>query len=457
MKTKWPLAAGVVVLGAAALALAALAVLRLEGEKPALALEGVSGPLYLGKSAEFTVKASDTGSGLRQIAVTLQKDGREIPLARREVEAGGLLGLPAATAEAVAVRIDPAALGLSDGQALLRLQASDRSWRNWWHGTLAAVEHEVFIDTKPPAIEVLSKEHYVNQGGTGLVVYRLSEACPRSGVRVGARFYPGAAGYFADRGLHLAFFALSHQDGPGTEVALEAVDRAGNAGRGRFAVHIKKKVFKKDTLAITDAFIRQILPEFAADSPAPPNASLKEQFLAVNRDLRRKNYETLAAVTQRSASEMLWQGAFLRLPNAAPRAGFADHRVYLYEGREIDQQDHLGVDLASLARSPVPAANAGIVVFAERLGIYGLTVLLDHGFGLFSMYSHLSEIAVAVGERIARGHILGATGATGLAGGDHLHFGVMVHQTFVDPIEWWDPAWIKNTIAAKLEAVKSGS
>jgi murein DD-endopeptidase MepM/ murein hydrolase activator NlpD len=387
----------------------------------------------------------------------LNKDGKEVTLAQKEYGTAGFLGLDPTRGDTVRIKLDPAALGLTDGKGILRIQVSDLSWRNWWHGNSAETLQDVFIDTRPPAIEVLSKEHNLNQGGTGFVIYRLSEECLQSGVRVGPVFFPGTAGYYADKSIHIAFFALGHLQGPGTEVVLEASDRAGNAARGRFYQHIKKKVFKKDTLTITDAFIRQILPEFPSVLSQKPDASLKEQFLAVNRDLRRMNYETLVEATRKSHATMLWEGTFLRLPNSAPRAGFADHRSYVYEGREIDQQDHLGVDLASLAHSPVPAANNGIVVFAALLGIYGQTVVLDHGLGLFSMYSHLSQIGVKPAQRLEKGQVLGQTGSTGLAGGDHLHFSMMVRHTFVDPIEWWDPAWIKNTITAKLEAVKSGS
>src|SRR5512137_1829141 len=105
--------------------------------------------------------------------------------------------------------------------------------------------------------------------------------------------------------------------------------------------------------------------------------------------------------------------------------------------------------------SPVPAANSGIVVSTGFIGIYGQTVILDHGFGLFSMYSHLSQIAVKAGDRVAKETILGNTGSTGLAGGDHLHFSMMVQDTFVDPIEWWDPHWIRDNVTSKLDGVKS--
>ena len=117
----------------------------------------------------------------------------------------------------------------------------------------------------------------------------------------------------------------------------------------------------------------------------------------------------------------------------------------------IDNQTHLGFDLASLRMSPVAAGNDGKVVFADNLGIYGNTVILDHGLGLFTLYAHLSSISVKVGETVTRGQAIGQTGATGLAGGDHLHFSAMVRGIHVDPVEWWDPKWITDHVKAKIE------
>jgi murein DD-endopeptidase MepM/ murein hydrolase activator NlpD len=225
----------------------------------------------------------------------------------------------------------------------------------------------------------------------------------------------------------------------------------------RWPYQFRKKAFKKDSLPVTDGFISQILPEFQTLIPAAAKNSLKDQFLFINRDLRQANYQQIVAATAKTEGSMLWKGPFLRLPNSAPRAGFADHRTYLYGGKEIDQQYHLGVDLASLASSPVPAANSGIVVYAGFTGIYGQTVILDHGLGLFSMYSHLSQITVKPGERVGKEAIIGHTGSTGLAGGDHLHFSILIHHLFVDPIEWWDAHWIQDNIILKIEAAKGAT
>jgi murein DD-endopeptidase MepM/ murein hydrolase activator NlpD len=180
-----------------------------------------------------------------------------------------------------------------------------------------------------------------------------------------------------------------------------------------------------------------------------------DAFLEINRDFRKANYGQIDAACRNPVQKMHWQGRFLRLPKSATRARFADYRTYFYKGNQIDKQVHLGIDLASVANSEVPAANAGMVALAQPVGIYGKTVILDHGYGLFSMYSHLSQIAVNVGDRVAKGDALGRTGSTGLAGGDHLHFSMLVGGTFVNPVEWWDMQWIQNNITHKIQWAQS--
>ncbi len=452
----WGLRLAAAVSSALAVAVVWWVALRLEGEPPRVQWD-VKSPLHLGKSAELPLTVADSQSGLRRLKVVLNKDGKDLVLADRMFPASGWLGLEKTQQETTRIKIDPAVLGLADGQAMLRVALWDHSWRNWWHGNLTDLQTEVVIDTRPPVIENLTPQNYVNQGGAGLAIYRLSEPCPSSGVRAGGQFFPGFSGYYPDKAIHIAFFGLSHRQGAGAEIVLEAQDAAGNSSRARWPYHFRKKAFKKDALPVSDGFINQILPEFQTLLPAKPNASLKDRFLFINRDLRQANYEQIVAATRQTENALLWKGPFLRLPNSAPRAGFADHRTYLYEGKEIDQQDHLGVDLASLARSPVPAANSGRVVFTGFIGIYGQTVIIDHGFGLFSMYSHLSQIAVTAGEHVAKEAILGHTGSTGLAGGDHLHFSILIHHLFVDPIEWWDPHWIQDNVTLKLDSVQRTS
>jgi murein DD-endopeptidase MepM/ murein hydrolase activator NlpD len=102
----------------------------------------------------------------------------------------------------------------------------------------------------------------------------------------------------------------------------------------------------------------------------------------------------------------------------------------------LENRPHLGVDFAAPAGTPVRAIAAGVVQWAGSKGGFGNPVELDHGGELVSAYSHLQAIepAVKVGDRVARGQLLGWVGQTGLATGPHLHFAIFVHGEYVDPL-----------------------
>ncbi len=198
------------------------------------------------------------------------------------------------------------------------------------------------------------------------------------------------------------------------------------------------------------------MPEIRTRAGLRGGGDLLADYLTVNGDLRRRNADRLGELVAGSAGEPLWRGTFVALPGAQVMSPFADRRTYLYEGREVDRQVHLGYDLASVRQAEVPAANDGRVVLARYFGIYGNAVVIDHGYGLMSLYGHLSSIAVAEGEAVERGQTIGRTGATGLAGGDHLHFTMLVGGVAVDPKEWWDGRWVESRVAGRIGLSGSG-
>jgi murein DD-endopeptidase MepM/ murein hydrolase activator NlpD len=202
------------------------------------------------------------------------------------------------------------------------------------------------------------------------------------------------------------------------------------------------------------------VPEILAHSPElglrPGSGDLVPEFVKINGDLRQLNADKIMALTKQTSPTRLWSSQFLPLGNAQVEASFADHRTYLYKGKEIDQQVHLGFDLAVTAAIPVAAENAGKVLLAEWLGIYGNCIILDHGMGVASLYGHLSSLDVKAGDTVTKGHILGRSGMTGLAGGDHLHFTMLVGGRAVNPVEWWDPHWIQDRIDRKLNGSEAG-
>lgn len=429
-------------------------VVKLEGEKPRIKTPFSQAAVGGGQELRFT--ATDEKNGLRSLTVSLTQKQKTVDLFQRDFPPANFLGKGGVHEATAKVRIDAQKLKIDEGEATLRAVAQDYAWRRWGHGNKTVWEQTVQIDTRPPRIAVLSTAHNLRQGGAGLVIYRLSEPCPQSGVLVGKEFFPGRKGPFSDPNIFLAFIALAFDQPKDIQALVQATDLAGNRSQVGFAHYFRERKFDKDIIHLSDGFLEKKMPEFGAVQPVEnaPNP-LVGKFLTVNREYRKKNTAQLRAATEQSDPTMHWRGEFIRLPGSARRASFADYREYLYKEELIDEQTHMGVDLASIQQAPIPAANAGRVAFVGNLGIYGNTAVIDHGLGLFSVYSHLSSFAVTADQMVEKDQTIGRTGETGMAGGDHLHFGMLIHQTFVNPVEWWDGRWIRHNITDKIEAVRA--
>jgi len=309
----------------------------------------------------------------------------------------------------------------------------------------------VTIDITPPTLDLVADDRYVNFGGVGAIVYKASPDTASSGVKLGGAFFPGFQGPVKDHpDLYFALFAHPYNAPADARARLVATDKAGNSRELPLVYELKNVKYRKSTIALTDSFLQNkvapLLQDVAARQGTP-----KEVFVAVNKQLRKVNEDTIATVTSKASPAILWKGAFAQLSNSKVEANFADYRTYTYNGEPTDSAYHLGYDLSVTKRYPVEAANSGTVAFAGDLGIYGNAVILDHGLGLHTLYGHLSAIDVKVGDKVEQRQILGKTGETGLAGGDHLHYGVYLDGVAVLPVEWWDAKWIDDNISPKLE------
>lgn len=420
-----------------------------EGEKPGITLQPL--PQFISGSEKFTVNIADMRRGLKSLKISVNQEGRQVDVFEKRFLFKGLFNSKGTRRFDTEFSVDPLNLNLAQGRVDLLVRVRDYSRRGGGDGNLSIFQHKMIVDTIPPAIRAISRLHYVNVGGAGLVVYQTSSDTVESGVFVNDLFFPGfPGGEKAQKGLQVSYFAVPHDAKANVQIYLWAKDKANNTSRAHFNHHIRKKRFRTDKVTLTDRFLELMLPKFSSYSLNPDDDKINK-FLWINRKLREKNGATFYALRTKTDSRRLWYGKLLRLKNSATMAGFADRRNYYYKGDKVDEQVHLGVDLASLANSEVQAANHGRVIFADSLGIYGLVVVLDHGQGLASVYSHLSKIGVEPGQKVAKGDLIGLTGQTGLAGGDHLHFGVMVSGVCVNPIEWWDAHWIQDNITRKLE------
>jgi murein DD-endopeptidase MepM/ murein hydrolase activator NlpD len=408
---------------------------------PAITVNPLDGPVSV--HTALSVKATDESAGMRRLEVTAVQGGHTITLFSREYPQG-----TAVVEETVQMAGD----ALKEGPVALHVQAFDRAYLGFGKGNLATQELNYSIDNKPPQIGVLSTQHNINQGGSALVVYTLSEDVTQTGVRVGDRLFPG---HMQPSGVYLCLFAFPWDMDPKAFVPkVIAVDVAGNERAVGIYFHLTSKVFPTDRINITDQFLtNKIVPDF--QHFFPQTADPLQLFLQVNGELRRQNLAMILDYGNQTSSQKLWNGAFGAQPNAAVPGAFAQRRTYYHNGQVIDHQTHLGIDLASLAHAAVPAANTGRVIHADDLGIYGQCVIIDHGLGLQTLYGHLSQILVKVGDDVTKGQPIGRTGTSGLAGGDHLHYDVLVAGQQVNPLEWWDAHWIKDNILSKLELVSN--
>lgn len=400
----------------------------------------VSGPVIEGlddfKSLSINKTITIKAKNIRSIEITINQDGNRSVI---------LKDSPASRENTYTLEIRPKTLQLKNGTASVIVNARANIFKG--------IQHEIdsTIDTIPPVISVVSEPYQIFQGGTGFAVLKARDA-ESVFVRLEDERFPAfPVSTNEDVGgskTYLVFFPVPFNIKQNSVFYAVAKDSAGNEDVKAIHTTLKMQAFRSSTLNIDDTFINSVVVPLLKDikSEDPVKA-----FKTVNEEMRREGIGRLKDISRETENHILWDGAFIQLKNSKVMASYGDRRTYHYNDREIGESVHLGYDLASVANSPVTAANTGIVRFADELGIYGNTVIIDHGMGLMSLYGHLSEIMVKTGDSVSKATVIGRTGSTGFAGGDHLHFGILVHGHEVSPIYWWDEHWIKVNIKDKLQ------
>ncbi|MBI4907977.1 MAG: M23 family metallopeptidase [Acidobacteria bacterium] len=335
--------------------------------------------------------------------------------------------------------------GIRDGKAQLVVEAISNDVRSRTDRIVIDVE----VNTQPPSVTPDDVMRYFTVGGSGLVVFTAGGYWTEAGVRVGKTSFRSYALPGGGANRRAAFFALPYDMAAEDVPVVYARNPAGAEATARIRHETKRKKFRHREIVVTDAFLEKIFGEL---DPGGSGAETVQRFRKINGKMRAENAATLIELGSRSAEKMLWKGAFLQLAGSSVEAQFCDYRTYKYRGEKVDEQVHLGFDLATTAHAPATASNDGLVIHAGPLGIYGNAVVIDHGMGLQSLYAHLSEIGVKTNDIVRKGQGIGRTGSTGLAGGDHLHFTILVGGVPVNPVEWWDAHWLQDRIDAQLLA-----
>jgi murein DD-endopeptidase MepM/ murein hydrolase activator NlpD len=425
---------------------------RWEGQPPEVAFNRDF--KALGSSPSLNLTVQDAGTGLSHVTIHLKQKDQDVVLAEDSFPRTGAGAEQSKTYDVGKLIADK--YKVQDGPASLDVTVTDHALRHFLKGNRTEVAKDFVFQTKPPSVEVLDGQHYMNQGGSECVVYRVSENTEVSGVRVGSQFFPGYPVEGGDKRLRFALFALQYDSPVDTPMTVIARDGAGNEVTAGFWHKVFPKKFRSRDIPLEDSFVQKVVPEIMSHTP-----SLKDQgdpvrnFVEINSNLRRQDHQMIAKFAQQSPGKFLWDGAFVQLSNSKVESYFADRRTYVYHGKAVDQQDHVGFDLSTVQHNPIEAGNDGKVVYAEYFGIYGNAVMIDHGAGLITVYGHMSSIDVKPGQMVKKGDILGKSGSTGLAAGDHLHFGMFLHGIPVNPTEWWDPKWVREHVLDRFDQARS--
>lgn len=434
----------------AAVAWAAVVTLRV-GSKPSIEIE--SSLPGIGKRTAVSVSFAARGRGLSRLQVEfVQGERRELLAeAQHEPRPPWRFWGPVTLHDELNVEVGSETLeGLATGEATIRASAWPAS--TWLRHPAPQIEELTLpVRLTPPALQVRSMQHYVSPGGSGVVVYSVGETAVRDGVQVGDWWFPGVPLPGDQSGGRFALFGIPFDVPDAQGIRLLAADDVGNQVLVSFVDQFIPRQYRTDTIELGDPFMERVVPAIMSATPGfQDQGSLLQNYLWINGELRRRNAATLEELATGSRPEFLWSRTFEPMSNAQVMSSFADRRTYRYQGKDVDQQDHLGFDQASVRHAEIRAANSGVVVMARYFGIYGNAVVIDHGYGLMSLYGHLSSIGVSEGQGVERGQVVGRSGETGLAGGDHLHFTLLIQGHPVNPVEWWDSAWIRDRFAAKL-------
>ena len=296
----------------------------------------------------------------------------------------------------------------ADGPHTVSVKATDRSLQK----NRTQYTFPFYIDNTPPMLHVPPETLYVGQGRTLALFVQADELLADI---EGDLFNKAVTFYATDaENLYRSFLGVSVtatvQSYP---LTVAATDLAGNKTEQIFQVKVIKTTFARGG--------------YITLSPQ------KQRIMMDRSKGREDNAKRGAAYAQGDGN----RSSFGKGSSFVPLMGrltspFGKYREYNTGVR----RHHYGTDIANVVGTPIYASNRGIVTLADRLHLYGNAVILNHGQGVSTSYSHLSEIHVKVGEHVEKGQRIGLMGATGQATGSHLHWGMVVNGVAVAPEEW---------------------
>ncbi|HHD72454.1 MAG TPA: M23 family metallopeptidase [Epsilonproteobacteria bacterium] len=381
--------------------------------------------------------------GLKRYQVTLSDGNSIVPVAT----ADNLNGIKE---KVISVKYPDGKLNRQAKVLILKTQATDMSKWNYLMGNSAEKTIKLKIDYRRPDVTVLANSYSIAQGGSALVIFQASDddALAKLYVEAGGRKYKAQP--YKKKGYFVSLFAwpFTEED---FQAKVIAQDKAGNSRAAEIPLYLKNRHYRISKIKASDSFIDGKITDLAEQEPKYMKDERLARLKSVNEVMRKDNEALIHAYTSKVSDKMVesWKiNPFHLLKNGQKVASFGDHRYYYAKDKSkiISESYHLGYDMASTKMAPIFASNSGKVVFADYNGIYGNMPIINHGLGLYTLYGHCSTLLVKEGDEVHVGQMIAKTGMTGLAMGDHLHFGILVQGIEVRPVEWLDKKWIKDNI-----------
>jgi murein DD-endopeptidase MepM/ murein hydrolase activator NlpD len=416
-----------------------------ERDRPTIAIED---NIYWNLKKEIKVSLTDN-SGIKYYKITFT-DGKNRITLNHEI-----LQTPKQHLE---VSVKPPKLGMffDVKNAKIVVEVVDASYWNFFEGNIASKSVNINIDTKKPQLFTINNNRYLYKGGSGVVIYKCEDETLDKHYVVtnfGKKFESIP---FYKEGYYISLVAWPIKEKE-FKASIVAVDKAGNKSSAYVPFYVKNRKYRISKIKLKDRFLDGKITQLYQDLGPRDDRSKIEKFKFVNEDLRNSNEDIIKGVTSQVREEFVEDfsiNSFYPLKNAAKVASFGDHRFFYYNGELVSESYHMGLDLASVAMAKVKTQNSATTVYSDYNGIYGNVPILYHGLGLYSLYAHCSTNLVKKDEEISKGNVIAKTGKSGLALGDHLHFGIYVQGISVRPEEWMDKKWIKLNITDIINKAK---
>ena len=408
---------------------------------------------YFSKNKDITFNINDKLAGLKHISIQVVSMNTAVSIYNKSFDTPDI--------KRFSIKIKPNKT-IPEGSATIIINVSDYSKNNFFNGFSKTIRRSVIVDSKPPMVNLLSGISRITEGGSALAIYYAKDnlnlkniylEVQHDGVKDKFKAYD-ASNLFGRKGVYLSFFSYGLSKTYNWSANIIASDDAGNITKAHVPVYYSRLKIRKSRINITDDFIKTKVLTLLDNENITPRGSLLSDFLYVNSVVRASDAAKIKNICGNSENKFLWSRPFTQLRNSKVTATFLDKRTYYYKGKMIGEVHHQGYDLASVRNAEVNAANSGRVVFEGYLGVYGNALIIDHGFGVFSLYGHLQSFLVNVGDYVKRNQYVAITDTTGLALGDHLHFDILIDGYYVNPLDWWDKHWIKNHITSVIDEAK---